>query len=106
MSATLAIRPSTAADRPALARLAALDSQPVPGGLVLLAEEEGRLVAALGVDGRGGGRPATTIVADPFRYTAEARAVLAAAAASRRGRAARSARRALGRRLALRARAA
>ncbi len=78
-STTLSIHPATPADAPALARLAALDSQPVPTGLVLLAEQDGALVAALAL-------PSATVLADPFRRTAEARAVLAAAAAARRER--------------------
>jgi len=77
--ATLSIHPATPADAPALARLAALDSQPVPAGLVLLAEQDGALVAALAL-------PSGSVLADPFRRTAEARAVLAAAAGARRER--------------------
>jgi len=87
-SPTLSIRTAAPADAAALARLAALDSQPVPAGLVLLAEEDGALVAALAL-------PSAAVLADPFRRTAEARAVLAAAAAARRARARRRARRPL-----------
>jgi len=61
---TIAIRPATAGDGPALSRLAALDSAPVPYGQVLLAEADGELRAALDV--RTG-----AAVADPFRPTAE-----------------------------------
>jgi hypothetical protein len=59
---SLVIRIACVHDAPALARLAALDSAPVPLGDVLLAEVDGRLLAALGADGRA--------VADPFEATA------------------------------------
>lgn len=71
-SPTLSIHAAT----PALARVAALDSQPVPSGLVLLAEQDGALVAALAL-------PSAAVLA---------RAVLAAAAAARRERGRRAAR--------------
>ena len=59
----LTIRFATESDELAVIRLAALDSAPVPAGLLLLAEEHGDLRAALSVtDGR--------VVADPFRRTA------------------------------------
>jgi hypothetical protein len=80
MTPTLSIRTATPGDAPALARLAALDSQPVPAGLVLLAEQDGAPVAALAL-------PSGATLADPFERTTEARAVLAAAAAARRERA-------------------
>jgi hypothetical protein len=51
-------------DDGAVARLAALDSQPVPGGSLLVAEVAGELWAAVTV----GGEP--VCVADPFRHTA------------------------------------
>jgi hypothetical protein len=51
-------------DEGALARLAGRDSQPVPGGDLLVAETNGEIRAALPLDGR---RP----VADPFHPTAE-----------------------------------
>jgi hypothetical protein len=55
-----AIRPATAADARALARVAALDSQRPLAAPVLLAEEGGVAVAAISLaDGR--------VVADPFR---------------------------------------
>lgn len=57
--AVVTIRPAAARDLPALARLAELDSCPVPAGLTLLAEVDGRLRAALPL---GEGGP----VADPF----------------------------------------
>ena len=61
---TISIRAATHGDGPALARLAALDSSPVPFGPVLLAEIDGRPAAALSVrDGN--------IVGDPFVRTAD-----------------------------------
>jgi hypothetical protein len=57
------IRPATSADHEALARLAQLDSRPMPTGQVLLAEVDGEPRAALAL---GGGEP----VADPFHPTA------------------------------------
>jgi hypothetical protein len=57
------IRPATSADYDALARLAQLDSRPMPTGHVLLAEVDGEPRAALAL---GGGEP----VADPFHPTA------------------------------------
>jgi hypothetical protein len=59
---TLTLRPATPADEPRLNRLAALDSSRPPGQPVLLAEIDGRLLAALGVrDGK--------VVANPFHLT-------------------------------------
>lgn len=58
-AAVVTIRPAAARDLPALALLAELDSSPVPAGLTLLAEVDGRLRAALPL---GGGVP----IADPF----------------------------------------
>ncbi|HWC26714.1 MAG TPA: hypothetical protein VG474_09035 [Solirubrobacteraceae bacterium] len=58
--AAVLIRPASAEDEAALARLAALDERPeLPAGERLIAEREGRVVAALDVDS---GRA----VADPF----------------------------------------
>ena len=63
-SPTISIRAATHGDGPALARLAALDSAPVPFGPVLLAEVDGRPAAALSVrDDR--------VIGDPFTRTAE-----------------------------------
>jgi hypothetical protein len=68
------IRPAHAHDEPALRRLAALDSAPVPPAPLLLAEVEGELQAALSLwDG--------TTIADPFRHTAEHVELLRARAA-------------------------
>jgi hypothetical protein len=61
---TIAIRQALPGDGPALSRLAALDSAPVPFGDVLLAEVDGSLRAALHV-------ASGTAVADPFAPTAE-----------------------------------
>ena len=60
----ISIRAATYGDGPTLARLAALDSASVPFGPVLLAEVDGRPLAALSVnDGR--------VIGDPFTRTAE-----------------------------------
>jgi hypothetical protein len=68
-SGSLTIRRAGAADRHSLTVLAALDSAPVPGGDALVAERDGRLVAALPV---AGGRA----LADPFEPTAEVLSLL------------------------------
>lgn len=65
----ITIRPAGPTDRPALRRLAALDSASPPTGQVLLAEAGGELRAALPL---GGGRP----IADPFHRTADLVALL------------------------------
>jgi hypothetical protein len=64
--AELVIRPAHYTDDDALARLAALDSaRPLAGGHVLVAEADGRLVAAVSMhDGRA--------IADPFARSADA----------------------------------
>jgi len=59
----------TEADRARLATLAELDTRDTLEGPVLGAEVEGRLIAAIAVEG---GR----ILADPFRPTSEAQAML------------------------------
>jgi hypothetical protein len=88
-SPDLIIRTSTSADRPALERLALLDSRPQPGdGSFLLAEASGELIAAVSLD-QG------DVIADPFKPTAGAVAVL-------RMRAEESARPARGRRRLIR----
>ena len=63
------IRPARTDDGFALHRLAALDSSSVPTGPILAAEMDGEIVAALPLDG---GRT----IADPFRATAPAVALL------------------------------
>jgi hypothetical protein len=55
------IKLSTEADQERIRRLAELDSGRAPQGDVLLAEVNGRLLAAIGMDG--------TVVADPFERT-------------------------------------
>jgi hypothetical protein len=62
-SASLTLRHATAADERSLKRLAALDSSRVPAGELLVAELDGRLVAALSVD-------TGAAIADPFEHTA------------------------------------
>jgi hypothetical protein len=62
-SADLTLRHATAADVPALAHLAALDSSRVPTGELLVAELDGTLVAALSID-------TGAVIADPFEHTA------------------------------------
>ena len=60
----ITIRPAYADDDNALVRLATLDSAPVPGGPLLLAEVDGELRAALSTnDG--------SVVADPFFPTVD-----------------------------------
>ncbi|HEX8207866.1 MAG TPA: hypothetical protein VF587_17505 [Solirubrobacteraceae bacterium] len=64
ISPIISIRAATTGDGPALARLAALDSAPVPFGPVLVAEVDGQPRAALSVaDDR--------VIGDPFTRTAE-----------------------------------
>jgi hypothetical protein len=65
----ISIREASAADRTALQRLAALDSQPELRGRVLVAEIDGEIEAAVSIES---GRT----VADPFRRTLEAMALL------------------------------
>lgn len=71
------IRLATEADAPALSELAQLDAGPVPTGPTLLVALEGRIVAALPLDG---GVP----IADPFLPTAELLRVLELRAAQLR----------------------
>ena len=62
-SSALILRFATDEDEPAVLRLAALDSARVPRGLLLLAEQQGELRAALSLtDG--------SAIADPFLRTA------------------------------------
>ncbi len=65
----ITIRRSEQADRPAVARLAALDSKRPPRGDLLVAEIAGDVVAAVPVAGG-------ETIADPFRRTAELVALL------------------------------
>lgn len=65
----LVIRRSAPGDARALRRLAQLDSAAPPAGDHLLAEEDGRLRAALPLDGG-------PVIADPFHHTVELVAML------------------------------
>src|SRR5215213_10718397 len=62
MSKQITIRLSTDADRERIRSLSELDSAHEPQGDVLLAEVNGRLLAAIGMDG--------AVIADPFERTA------------------------------------
>ena len=87
------IRTARGSDGEALERLAALDSAEVPAGSLLVAEADGRVVAAIASS-------TGEAIADPFLPTADVIALLelrAAGARARHGRRGRS------RRLALRA---
>lgn len=68
MNEQVTIKFASDADRPRLERLAELDSRPLPRGEVVLAEVNGRVVAAVGVDG--------SVIADPFEPTARVVALL------------------------------
>jgi hypothetical protein len=74
-TSALTIRPASDADAASIRRLALLDSGPVPTGRVLVAEENGTVVAALSADHGA-------VLADPFEPTAEAVALLRARVAS------------------------
>jgi hypothetical protein len=65
----ITVRRAASADQAELARLAALDSASPPTGIVLVAEADSRMLAALPI---GAGRP----IADPFEPTAEVVALL------------------------------
>jgi hypothetical protein len=60
----ITIRRATIADRPRVLELAELDSRPAPVGETLLAEVEGTLWVAVGIEDGAA-------VADPFRPTAD-----------------------------------
>ena len=64
MSEPIMIRHSTSGDRAGVEELAELDGRPAPVGETLLAEVDGKLWAAVGVDDGAA-------VADPFRPTAD-----------------------------------
>jgi hypothetical protein len=68
---SVTIRESRPGDAAGVRRLAALDSAPVPRGPLLLAEVDGRLLAALSVSDR-------RVIADPFAETANLVAMLRA----------------------------
>jgi hypothetical protein len=66
---SLTIRRARGDDMTALQELAALDSRPLPAYPLLIAEEDGTMIAALSLsEGR--------VVADPFRATSSAVALL------------------------------
>ena len=67
----LSVRRATAADRPAVERLAGRDSASVPSGELLLAHEGGELRAALAPG-------SSEVIADPFARTAHVVAALRA----------------------------
>jgi hypothetical protein len=69
----ISIHAATEADRPAIERLAALDSAAVPAGEMLIAQVAGEPVAAIEV-------ATGATVADPFRRTADPVELLAARA--------------------------
>src|SRR5918992_5643834 len=60
----ITIRRATHADRPTVAELAELDSRPAPVGETLLAEVQGKLWVAVGIEDGAA-------VADPFRPAAD-----------------------------------
>src|SRR5215210_2653705 len=66
---SVVMRAARGPDGGALARLAALDSQPRPRGEVLVAEVDGAIHAALELD-------RARVLADPFKPTAELVALL------------------------------
>jgi len=65
----ISIRAARPADRPALERLAILDSAHLPSGDLLVSEVDGELVAALNPE-------SGFAIADPFRPTADVVALL------------------------------
>jgi hypothetical protein len=96
---TVVIRPASGSDDAALDRLAQLDSSHVPAGNLLVAEADGRLVAALAAD-------TGDAIADPFRPTADVLDLLQLRARLHRGARRRGVAGLRGTRLAPRARAA
>ena len=78
MNANLTLRLADDRDTRRLRILAQLDSAPVPSGPMLIAEVDGRLRAALPLDG---GEP----IADPFRRSADLIELLRARAAQLAG---------------------
>ncbi len=73
----ITLRPATAADRAALAHLAALDSSRVPDGDLLVIQRDGRIVAAVAV-------ASLDAIADPFERTADLVGLLRRQAVARR----------------------
>ena len=64
MSQPITIRRATEADRPRILELAELDGRPAPDGEALLAEVEGKLWAAVGIDDGAA-------VSDPFELSGD-----------------------------------
>jgi hypothetical protein len=77
--AGITLRIAHAADADRLATLAQLDSARIPAGIVLIAEVDGRLAAALSIDGG-------EAIADPLHRTADVVALLRLRAAQLTGR--------------------
>ena len=76
-TASITLRPATAADTPWLERLASLDSRRLPEGTLLVAERDGNIVAAAAEE-------TLEAVADPFQRTADVVALLRRHAVGRR----------------------
>lgn len=70
LAAPILLRRSSIIDLPALRRLAALDSRPLPRGVFLVAEVEGEIIAAVPLEHD---QPA---LGDPFRPTEDVRRML------------------------------
>jgi hypothetical protein len=66
---SVAVRMAREEDVNAIYRIAALDDKKAPQGRVLVAEADGELIAALGIDGG-------SAVADPFRWTSDVLALM------------------------------
>jgi hypothetical protein len=96
---TVLIRAARGSDGSDLDRLAALDSAHVPAGDLLVAETDGRLIAAIDPD-------SGAVIADPFRPTADVVALLELRAQRLSGAGRRTLSERLGLRPAPRARAA
>ena len=79
MTDAITIRHSTAADHERIMELAVLDGGRAPAGEALLAEVDGRLWAAVGLEDGGS-------VADPFQPTAEILSLVALRARQERER--------------------
>jgi len=76
-TAPITLRRETAADEPWIERLAALDSRKRPEGVLLVAERDGAIVAAVAED-------TLEAIADPFQRTADVVALLRRHAVARR----------------------
>lgn len=74
----LTIRPAREGDAAGLRRLAQRDSAMVPAGALLVAESEGRMLAAISIDDGA-------LIADPFERTLDASELLRRRAAQLKG---------------------